>query len=325
MASIARERRFTIPGYDLTLAAKEWGTEGGAGVLCLHGYLDNANTWDNLIPLLMARQPELKRAHFVCLDFAGHGLSDYRHLQGDYTFDNSVKEARFVVKSLGWKRYAIMGHSMGSHLAFLLAATTEPDRITHLIVMEWFARFVIDAKQEAGILTATVTAPLPHATMRRQTYPSLHSAALARASSSPNMPLSIEAATLLTARTVRSVDPYPSVQFSSDPRLKNAPIAPRSKDLVRELLSRIACPVLALYGKEGLYMDPEKPDEYLEMTKTTVRKLDIVTVPGKHHFHLDDAVESTANAIVAWLARYPMHAPLAVKEQASGPIRRYKL
>ena len=60
----------------LRLAAREWGPEGGARVIALHGWLDNAASFDRLAPLL----PEL---HLVALDLAGHGRSQHR-LPGVY-------------------------------------------------------------------------------------------------------------------------------------------------------------------------------------------------------------------------------------------------
>ena len=55
----------------LRLHAKQWGNPEGIPTIALHGWLDNANTFDRLAPLM----PEL---NLVALDFAGHGLSTHR-------------------------------------------------------------------------------------------------------------------------------------------------------------------------------------------------------------------------------------------------------
>ena len=45
--------------------------------LALHGFLDNAATYDKLAPELLC----LGASAVVALDFAGHGKSDWRYLQ----------------------------------------------------------------------------------------------------------------------------------------------------------------------------------------------------------------------------------------------------
>ncbi len=54
----------------MSTTAKVWGRPGsGLPVLALHGWQDNAGTFDKLMELL----PE--DLYVVCLDFAGHGHS----------------------------------------------------------------------------------------------------------------------------------------------------------------------------------------------------------------------------------------------------------
>ena len=61
---------FKVPWGEI--AAKAWGPEDGKPFLGLHGWLDNANTFDTLAPLL----PENIR--FIAIDFPGHGKSSHR-------------------------------------------------------------------------------------------------------------------------------------------------------------------------------------------------------------------------------------------------------
>ncbi|KAF5929589.1 hypothetical protein HPG69_006311 [Diceros bicornis minor] len=73
------------------IAAKAWGPQQGHPVLCLHGWLDNANSFDQLIPLLP------KDFHYIAMDFGGHGLSSHYSPGLPYYHQNFVSEIRRVV------------------------------------------------------------------------------------------------------------------------------------------------------------------------------------------------------------------------------------
>ncbi|NXR08045.1 SEHL2 protein, partial [Semnornis frantzii] len=99
------ELKFPVPwGH---VAAKAWGPSEGRPVLCLHGWLDNANTFDKLIPLLP------KGYYYVAMDFSGHGLSSHRPAGAPYHFLDYVIDVRRVAAALQWRRFTLMGHSMG--------------------------------------------------------------------------------------------------------------------------------------------------------------------------------------------------------------------
>ncbi|NWH82844.1 SEHL2 protein, partial [Piaya cayana] len=99
------ELKFPVPwGH---VAAKAWGPSEGRPVLCLHGWLDNANTFDKLIPLLP------KDCYYVAMDFSGHGLSSHRPAGSAYHFLDYVCDVCWVTAALQWRRFTLMGHSMG--------------------------------------------------------------------------------------------------------------------------------------------------------------------------------------------------------------------
>ncbi|NXC71165.1 SEHL2 protein, partial [Anhinga anhinga] len=98
------ELKFPVPwGH---VAAKAWGPSEGRPVLCLHGWLDNANTFDKLIPLLP------RDYYYVAMDFSGHGLSSHRPAGSPYHFLDYVSDVRRVAAALQWRRFTLMGHSM---------------------------------------------------------------------------------------------------------------------------------------------------------------------------------------------------------------------
>uniref|UniRef100_A0A8C5JIS6 Serine hydrolase like 2 n=1 Tax=Junco hyemalis TaxID=40217 RepID=A0A8C5JIS6_JUNHY len=89
------ELKFPVPwGH---VAAKAWGPSEGHPVLCLHGWLDNANTFDKLIPLLP------RGCYYVAMDFSGHGLSSHRPAGCPYHFLDYVTDVRRVAAGGYWK------------------------------------------------------------------------------------------------------------------------------------------------------------------------------------------------------------------------------
>jgi len=74
----------------LKLAAKQWGNPAGMPVLAIHGWLDNAGTFDHIAPLL----PDL---NLVAIDLPGHGLSEHRPMGTNYHFIDYIQWVCTVV------------------------------------------------------------------------------------------------------------------------------------------------------------------------------------------------------------------------------------
>jgi pimeloyl-ACP methyl ester carboxylesterase len=122
----ASERTFEVsPG--LHLAARVHGPDDGAPMLAMHGWLDNAATFDGLAPLLPGRR-------IVALDLAGHGLSG-RRVGAPYHFIDYIADVAAVADLLGWQTFDLMGHSLGAGVAALLAGAW-PERVRRLVLLE---------------------------------------------------------------------------------------------------------------------------------------------------------------------------------------------
>nr|XP_035121718.1 serine hydrolase-like protein 2 isoform X2 [Callithrix jacchus] len=137
------ELRLAVPwGH---IAAKAWGSLKGSPVLCLHGWLDNANSFDRLIPLLP------QDLYYVALDFGGHGLSSHYSPGVPYYHQNFVNEIRRVSAALKWNRFSIMGHSFGGFVAGMFSCTF-PEMVDKLILLE-SSPFVLDFHEVENLLT----------------------------------------------------------------------------------------------------------------------------------------------------------------------------
>lgn len=100
-------------------------------VLCLHGWLDNSNSFSFLGPHLA----EKCGFEVVAVDFVGHGQSDHFHeVCSPSVYTGHVKG---IMDSLGWEKSHIVGHSMGANTALLFSGAF-PERVDRLALIEGF-------------------------------------------------------------------------------------------------------------------------------------------------------------------------------------------
>ena len=127
---LIKGKELTFDVLGLQLHAKQWGDPEGIPTVALHGWLDNANTFDRLAPLI----PEL---NLVALDFAGHGLSTHRAKGVHYHPIYDIQEILAVANELNWGQFNVIGHSMGASIASELAAMF-PDRVRASVQIDGF-------------------------------------------------------------------------------------------------------------------------------------------------------------------------------------------
>ncbi|XP_019817483.2 serine hydrolase-like protein 2 isoform X1 [Bos indicus] len=127
------------------IAAKAWGSHQATPVLCLHGWLDNANSFDRLIPLLP------KDFNYVAMDFGGHGLSSHYSPGFPYHYQNFVSEVRRVAAALKWNRFSLLGHSFGGAVGGMFSCIF-PEMVDKLILLESLP-FVLDTNEMDNLLT----------------------------------------------------------------------------------------------------------------------------------------------------------------------------
>ncbi|KAM8777213.1 serine hydrolase-like protein 2 isoform 2-T2 [Rhynchonycteris naso] len=127
------------------IAAKAWGSQQSRPVLCLHGWLDNANSFDRLIPHLP------KDFYYVAMDFGGHGLSSHYSPGLPYYQQNFVSEIRRVSAALKWSRFSIMGHSFGGIVGGTFSCIF-PEMVDKLILLD-STPLVLDSNVMENLLT----------------------------------------------------------------------------------------------------------------------------------------------------------------------------
>jgi len=248
----ARDLIIELP--HLRLAAREWGPADGPPALALHGWLDNAASFDRLAPLL----PEL---HLVALDLAGHGRSQHRHPSVVHHFIDWAPEVVAVADHLGWGSFKLIGHSMGAGISTLVGA----------------GPLAADAARAPGQLASAVEDEGRVAAASPRLFPDLDAAVKARLRDSD---LDTEAARLLVERGSEEVDG--GVRFTHDPRLRTRSRTRLTENQVLAFLAAIECPVLAVRALQGWPF----PEDVVAARLKTIQHLETAEIEGGHHVHL---------------------------------------
>ena len=276
------------------LAALGWGREDGRRMLCLHGWLDNAASWQPLAALLDG-------FNIVALEMAGHGHSDHRPTGTQYHLADHLFDVDAVLDGLGWDDCILVGHSMGAGVAACYAAAA-PERVTALVLLDGLgplAQAGIYGGQQLRRSLASVRQP------RRleKVYADVDAAAQAR---TRRMPMAMASARLLAERALQG-EPG-AWRWRTDPRLMWISPLRIVESQARELLAAIDCPTLVAFTA----MAESFAGPALEPRLAVMRDVVFERVEGGHHFHMDDPV-STARMLMEFLNQ-PQR-----KEHSDGP------
>jgi len=266
MSSPVEEVRLSLPHIEL--AAHLFGPEDGVPVIALHGWLDNANSFARLAP-------KLTGLRIVALDMAGHGHSAHRPPGAGYALWDYVYDVLQVAEQLGWKRFALLGHSLGAIVSLTLAGAL-PEYITHLGLIDGVIPPTAPGENAAERLGMALQAQLNLRDKRKPVYGTLERAVEARMKGL--VAVSREAAQLLAQRGLM---PVPGgYTWRTDSRLTLASPLRLTDDQAMAFVRRVNCPAQLVVAADGMLA---KHPELLSQLPFTV-----TTLPGGHHLHLND-------------------------------------
>lgn len=255
----------------IKLAAKRFHAGQAEPVLALHGWLDNAASFEPLAPLL-------SNLDILALDLPGHGLSDHRPAGQHYHFVDFVADVIAAADAIGWERFSLLGHSMGAGIASLIAASF-PERVERLVLIEGLGPWGDNPKDCADHLAEATRQLLDASESRRRHYPSLQPIIRARMQAGS---LGEAAARRLVERnTDTDTD---GVYWRTDPRLRYRSPIYITEEQVQGFLPRIQAPTLFIRDAERIV-----PTQYnWAQRETLIADLRVVKLPGGHHLHMEN-------------------------------------
>jgi pimeloyl-ACP methyl ester carboxylesterase len=273
---VPEQREFPLPG--LTLAAQVWGRAGDLPLLAAHGWLDNSSTFDLLAP-------RLQGCEIVALDLAGHGGSDPRSPDAAYNIWEDVGDLLEVCEQLGWQRCNLLGHSRGAAISMLFAAAF-PERVDKLVLLEGGVPVIGTPEEAPATLARSFRERRALRGKSGRIFADRLTAIDERAQGFTKLTLS--AAEILARRSLRKV--RGGYQWHADQRLKGTPEVRLTIEQVRAFVQAVQAPVLMILAEQSPFGGTHL---YKEMI-AAFRTIEVVTLPGSHHLHLEGAQDAIA-------------------------------
>lgn len=272
------EVRLRLPHMEV--AAHLYGPEDGRPVIALHGWLDNAASFSRLAPMLSG-------VRIVALDLPGHGLSDHRPPGVSYQLWDYASEVLQTAEQFGWKRFSLLGHSLGAIISVLIAGAV-PERIERLALIDGVIPYTGEAEAAPQKLGEALRALLKVDHKRKPVYTRFEQAVEARMKGVGAV--SREAAERLAQRGLMPVSG--GYTWRTDPRLMLPSPMRLSRAHALAFAGQVGCPVSLVLAEQGLMSDRESI-ELIESLPFEVHRL-----AGGHHLHLDDDAGAAAIAAV---------------------------
>jgi pimeloyl-ACP methyl ester carboxylesterase len=268
--------RLTI---DIGIQLRLWDHGGdGVPVLFLHGYLDNGRSFDALVQQLSIP------IRALCLDWRGHGESQWIGAGGSYHILDHLKDLHLVMNWLDENQMtpkAIVAHSMGGNIASMLAGI-RPDAIQSLFLLDALLPPAEPPEEQPNRL-----ANLLHNWGRYKPFRSFDSINdAANRLMQTNIGLSREGALRMVQHALK---PDPNEEhrlcFRLDPRLRGPTPVRYPESMWLNLCRRIQARVHLLRSSQG----------YVAMDETTTARLDAIPQSSHHtvdhvghHLHVED-------------------------------------
>ena len=236
----------TVEAGETTIFIRRKGS--GPPLLLLHGFPETHAMWHAVAPMLA------DIFTVICADLRGYGASGKPPSTSDHAPYAKAAMARDMVqmmRRLGFSRFSVAGHDRGGRVAYRMALD-HPDRIARLAVLdiiptgEAFAR--ADVRLALGYWPWSLLAqpePLPELMITASADAVVDNALTGWGSDRKSFPSEVRSTYVASLR-----DPATVHAICEEYRAATA------LDLVQDMNDRkanrrIACPVLALWGKGG--------------------------------------------------------------------------
>ncbi|MGL4219784.1 MAG: alpha/beta fold hydrolase, partial [Shewanella sp.] len=231
--------QFVLP--HIKLSGRLWGTKDKPLILALHGWLDNANSFEPLADYLSDYQ-------ILAIDWPGHGFSAHRPGHYPLHWIDYLYDLDALLAVLPQKPQVIMGHSLGGIVASAYTAAF-PEKVNKLILIEALSPLFESASQAKSRLRKSFYQHekfLAQKHKQIRSYDSIDTAVKARVHLTG---LAEPWCHLLLERNMQATSD--GVVWRSDPRLRLDSPMRLTFEQVDALMQNIPVSTLLICGKQG--------------------------------------------------------------------------
>ncbi|MEZ9653502.1 alpha/beta fold hydrolase [Vibrio splendidus] len=260
-------------------------------VVFIHGWLDNSASFTQVMPQIAKLSPDI---HLVAIDLFGHGFSSHK-LGSYYPFHDYIDDLHQLVTKLSPNRLVLVGHSLGALIASCYSAAF-PEKVSGLIQIEGHGPLSEAPHETVSRLRDGVLSRLRQRRKPSRPLASLEDAIKLRAHANQ---IKAELIAPIVERGIVELGTIDQAAFEEatvdqdaaelenswqwrcDPNLKCDSLYRMSQAHAEAIMAAIECPQLIVLGNDGF--------RHLQHNryKSAHSSLNIETVPGGHHCHLE--------------------------------------
>ncbi len=247
---------------------------GETPILCLHGWLDNAASFETLAPYLQDYQ-------LIAIDLPGHGHSDHIPEASYYHFIDGVTHLLKFIEQFPLQDFYLLGHSLGACLASI-AAPMLHNKIKGLILLDAIGPIAENEEKAHHNYQRYLNQSKKIAISRSKCFDSIEEAINTRAAKGY---MTKELAKPIVERGVKKTEA--GYVWRHDKRLLLPSPLRMTENHVLSFLKAIQTKTLLITAKNGFIYDEEK----VQARINAVSDIQQSTIDGGHHIHLEKPQE----------------------------------
>lgn len=258
-----------IPGF--SIAYRTWGHSQNPPIVAFHGWLDNANSFEQIAEYLQ------EHYYFIAIDLPGHGLSSQLPPGTHYHFIDGLFAVVHIIDALQVGKVHLLGHSLGACIASLVASIA-PQYLLSLSLIEGLGPITQPAESAPIQLTHYLNNLTSLKSNKRKGYHDINSAAQARSSKGY---VSLDIAKRICERGLVEDDGV--YYWRHDKRLVGPSPLQMTERQVLSCLEQIPTKTFLLWANNGFSFN----SELMQQRINAINNLTIKYLEGGHHIHME--------------------------------------